>query len=202
MRKYYVEHDFYNLKSDKMLTILTHFPTYQQTTLSTCGPSSLLMVMKYFGIEQDEMYIAKQVKCKIPGGTKIRAMEKYLTKMGFEIFCEQNLERGNDGKFFDFDQFKKFVIENLKNGFPIIIENVESGDHYRTIIGYDELSQETGNFKNDMLIMADSADTYDTCSDGYNFAPAYRTFKMWFDDHHLPKSQKQQPFIVVKGLKK
>lgn len=201
MRKYYIDHEFFNLKSDDMLTIISNFPTYQQTTGSTCGPCSLLMVMKYFGIEQDEMYISKKVNCKIPGGTKIRDMENYLVEMGFEILSEKDLERNSDGKFFSFEQFKDFVKENLKQGFPIIIENVESGGHYRVIIGYDELSKETHDERNDMLIMADSADTYDMINDGYNYAPAYRTFNMWFDDHHLPKSQKHQPFIMVKGLK-
>ena len=201
MREYYVHHDFYNMESDDMLTILSHFPTYQQTTSSTCGPVCLKMALKYFGVDSDEMEIAIKTNCKIPGGTKIRDMETFLEMLGFEILSEKDFSRNKEGKIFDFTSFKNFVINNLKNGYPIIIENIDAGGHYRIIIGYDELSKFRGNEKNDILIFADPADTYDGKQDGYNYAPAYRTFKMWFDDHHLPPDQKFHSFIVVKGLK-
>lgn len=201
MRQYYIHHDFYHYKNDETLTIISNFPTYQQTTPSTCGPCCALMVLKYFGIDMDEMEISKEVSCKIPGGTEIRNLEDFFINHGFEILSERDLQRKEDQTFFTLEEFKSFVIDNLKENRPIIIENVESGGHYRVIIGYDEISKVTGDIKNDMLIFADSGDTYDMLNDGYNYAPVYRTFKMWFDDHHLPKDQKQQPFILIKGKK-
>ena len=35
--RYYVFNDYYNMKSDDTLHILSHFKTYQQTTEYTCG---------------------------------------------------------------------------------------------------------------------------------------------------------------------
>ena len=47
--RYYVFNDYYNMKSDDTLHILSHFKTYQQTTEYTCGAASALMVLNWFG---------------------------------------------------------------------------------------------------------------------------------------------------------
>ena len=130
-------------------------------------------------------------------------MIDYLKSKGFDVESNNDLKRDENGLVFSTAKdWKKYLIKTLKKGYPIIIENVEAGGHYRVIFGYDELSKFTKNENNDMLIFSDPADNYDCNNEGYNFAPAVRTFKMWFDDHHLPKSQKKQPFITIKGLKK
>lgn len=36
-RQYYFKHDFYNLKSDEELTILSNFKTHQWTINCSCG---------------------------------------------------------------------------------------------------------------------------------------------------------------------
>ena len=60
--KYFSQLDYYNMKSNKDLTILSHFPTYQQSTEYTCGPAAGLMVLYYFGNTQyDEMSLAKEM---------------------------------------------------------------------------------------------------------------------------------------------
>ncbi|MEN1760526.1 stalk domain-containing protein [Anoxynatronum sibiricum] len=47
---YYVNPDFYRMKSDDQLTLLENFKTYQQTAEWSCGPASALMVLWHFGI--------------------------------------------------------------------------------------------------------------------------------------------------------
>ena len=47
--RYYVFNDYYNMKSDETLHILSHFETYQQMTEYTCGAACALMVLNWFG---------------------------------------------------------------------------------------------------------------------------------------------------------
>ena len=61
--RYYKAPDFYNLKSDKNLTIIENFQTMQQTTEWSCGPATALMVANHFGFDElTEMDIATQMK--------------------------------------------------------------------------------------------------------------------------------------------
>jgi len=48
---YWKSPDFYRMKSNEHLTIIPEFATFQQTTEWSCGPSSILMVLNYYGIE-------------------------------------------------------------------------------------------------------------------------------------------------------
>ncbi len=48
--KYYVNPDFYNMKSDDELTIISNFKTFQQTSEWSCGNATTLMVLEHFGV--------------------------------------------------------------------------------------------------------------------------------------------------------
>ena len=47
---YFTRPDIFELKSNENLTILSHYPTYQQTTEYSCGPAAALTVLWYYGI--------------------------------------------------------------------------------------------------------------------------------------------------------
>ena len=47
--KYYRNPDFYNMKSDDEVTILSNFKTFQQTSEWSCGSATILMVLEHFG---------------------------------------------------------------------------------------------------------------------------------------------------------
>ena len=80
----------------------------------------------------------------------------------------------------------EFVINNLKAGVPIIVNDIDWGGHYRVIIGYDTMGDDY--MGNDVIIMADPYDTTDHQQDGYNIVPAQRFYYMWFrgslDENH------------------
>lgn len=48
--KYYVNPDFYNMKSNEEMTILSGFKTFQQTSEWSCGNATVLMVLEHFGV--------------------------------------------------------------------------------------------------------------------------------------------------------
>lgn len=61
--RYYVNPDFYRMKSDDQLTILTGFKTMQQTTEWSCGNATALMVLHHFGkTDATEQSIAEAMK--------------------------------------------------------------------------------------------------------------------------------------------
>lgn len=58
--RYYMNPDFYNMKSDDQLTLIEKFKTYQQTAEWSCGNATALMVLWHFGItDYNEMEIAE-----------------------------------------------------------------------------------------------------------------------------------------------
>lgn len=201
-RDYYIKHDFYNLKSDEELTILSNFKTRQWTIECACGPNAVLMILNYFNdYSMTEKDIFDRVDCKIPGGTKIKNIVDFLKENNYAVDSSIEHPKTVNGKCFEtMEEFRDFVIENLKNGFPILVESVYYGGHYQVIIGYDRRS-EKDSFLNDILIFADSSDETDDYIDGYTYFSAFKFFKMWFDDRFLPIEHRQQPYIVVKGKK-
>lgn len=51
-REYYINHDFYNLKDDEELTILSDFKTHQMTLSGACGPNATLNIYSSKGKEK------------------------------------------------------------------------------------------------------------------------------------------------------
>lgn len=200
-REYYYHYDFYNMESDDELTILTHFPTHQGKISCACGPNAVLMILNYFhDYSMSEKEIFNKVDCKIPGGTKIKNIVDFLRNEGYEIETSIEHAKTVNGKVFDtMEEFQDFVIENLKKGYPILVESVYYGGHYQVIIGYDKRAKD--NFWHDIIIFADSSDHTDDYEDGYHYFSAFKFYKMWFDDRFLPVEHRQQPYIVVKGKK-
>ena len=214
MGKYYNLYNFYNIKSEdaskfSSLVLLNGFKTIQQSKDNTCAPCCAIMVLNYFDdnrfTQKDEMRLAKMMGTKsFPYGTDLNNFVEFFNKISddehqYQCLSSIDYKKDKNGLCFStFKQFKKFVLDNLKKGYPIIVENVDYGGHYKIIIGYDEVSK---NSDEDILIFADSEDINDEEKDGYNFFPAVRFYYMWFDDHCLSNEYRKQPFIVVKRIK-
>ena len=91
--------------------------------------------------------------------------------------------------------FKDFVIRNLRQQRPVMVENIDWGGHWRVIIGYDDMGTESS--LDDVLIMADPYDTCDHLQDGYVINNGEKFFSMWFDHNVLPEDQRSQPWVVA-----
>lgn len=101
--KYYLNPDFYNMKSDDEVIIIPKFKTMQQTTEWSCGNGSALMVLNHFGkIDITEMDLAVAMKSSTdldtpnaePGsannfyeyGTDVKRMYDYFNNLkGFKV---------------------------------------------------------------------------------------------------------------------
>lgn len=189
---YFTAPDFYNMKSTKSRTILTHFPTYQQSRENTCGPAAALTVLHYFGkTDETEMSLSAAMKTQpYPIGTNPGDMAAYFKKIGWHV--ESSLD---SPQFDDYISFAEFVQKQLQQNHPIMVENVEWGGHWRVIIGYDTMGTES--WLDDVLILADPYDTCDHKQDGYAVQNATKFYAMWFDHSMLPKEQASQPFLLA-----
>lgn len=191
-RKYYYDYDFYNMKSDENLTIISNFKTLQDNLDSGCGPASILMCMNYFDdYRYTEKEIYDKVNCTCNKGTEIADMVNFLKLNNYSIETNVN----NIKKIETMEEFRNFCINNLSKGYPIIVESVYFGGHYQVIIGYDKYD----DFHNDMIIFADSSDTTDGKKDGYVYFNAWIFYSMWFDAKYLKLENRNQPYIVIKG---
>lgn len=69
--RYYKAPDFYNMKSDKQLTIIPKFKTMQQTTEWSCGNAMTMMVLEHFKIKgYTEMKLAEAMGSSVDQETK------------------------------------------------------------------------------------------------------------------------------------
>ena len=185
--------DFFTLKSKGTLTILNHYPTYQQTKENTCGPAAALTVLYYFGVhDYDEASLSREMKTQpYPIGTNPKDMLAFFVRLGWKT--DSNLTHS---RFDEYDNFKEFVLKNLREGTPIMVENVYWGGHWRVIIGYDDIGTEST--LDDVLILADPYDTCDHNQDGYGVENGEMFYATWFDHSMLPEDQRDQPFIIAR----
>jgi len=200
--RYYNKFDFFNMKSSDLTKgyIISNFRTYQQTKQNSCGPCCVKMVLEHYnkGVIYDEDMLCKEMHTKdYPLGTTLIDIVNWLKDKNFSYTSSLEHKKDKDGLCFSsYEKFRSFILRNLKQGNPIIVENVEYGGHYRVIIGLDIQSSV---IEEDMLIFADSEDLND-CSgqDGYSFDSADKFYSMWFDVHCLNANERKQPFIVIK----
>ena len=193
---YFKTVDVYNMKSGGSLLLLEKYKTHQQHTGYTCGPAAALTVVQHFlGKAPDsEMEMAKIMETHPAGvkdpGTNTRGMSRYFEQKGWIV---KNALK--DGSPDTYKKFLKFVDENLKQGIPIMVENVEWGGHWRVIIGHDTMGD--ANEVNDVLILADPYDTSDHNQDGYSFVSAERFYYMWFDAQLFREKEKMRQWLTA-----
>lgn len=188
---YFLHNDFYEMTATKSRVLLTHYPVYQQTREYTCGPAAALTVLYYFGrTDYDEMGLAKEMKTQgYPIGTNPADMVSFFERIGWKTTSSLT-----SSPFESYDDFRNFVLDKLRRGIPVMVENVEWGGHWRVIIGYDDMG--TVSDLDDTLIMMDPYDVSDHWQDGYAVNNGWRFFSMWFDHSMLPENQRNQPWIV------
>lgn len=184
---YFSTLDFYNMESSDTLTILHNFKTQQQTSEWSCGVSSALMIMNWYGTlgEYHEETLAQLRSNGLePGATSLRqAVEIFDGVGGYDVYSTFDCA-DDPWSVFTFD----YIQENLKSGTPIMVGWNDWGGHWQVIIGYDTMGTETT--QDDVIIVADPYDTTDHNQDGYGVYSAERflynfTFYNFFEEEEL-----------------
>ncbi|HIU43964.1 MAG TPA: S-layer homology domain-containing protein [Candidatus Ventrousia excrementavium] len=185
---YYQTPDYYTLGSTENRVMLTGFKTQQQSTGYTCGLTSAIMVLEWYGLRGDlnELDLVALRQNDEPGATTLRQMTYVFDgleeKLGqqWDVFTTYDAgltwdENGypvvtvpDAGEMTLFEMFPYF----LEQGKPVIIGWNDWGGHYQVVIGYDNMGTETT--ADDVVIIADPYDTTDHLQDGYTTLSAER----------------------------
>jgi hypothetical protein len=179
--KWFPEIDPSMLSASANIDFIANLTAYQQTTDYTCGPSVLISLANFYGLQgiskdqETEMRIARELgtrdlKSSQPG-TKPEEMAKWLEKNGFDVDIE--FEDKGDGTAL------QRLRDNIKNGTPTLVEWIDLGGHWAIAVGYDY--RNLSDPWDDVLILADPFDKYDDYCDGYSFVNANKFYWMWFD---------------------
>lgn len=195
---YFKAPDFYNMESTDSLTILSHFKTQQQTSEWSCGVSSALMMLEWYGMRGDyneESLAQFRSNGLTPGATSMSQMvEMFQGVGGFDIYSTMDC-RDTVHDVFTF----AFIQQTLKEGHPIAIGWNDWGGHWQVIIGYDTMGTETT--QDDVIIVADPYDTTDHNQDGYGIYCAER-FLYNFTFYNFFSEESGEPndmcFLVAK----
>ena len=167
---YFSRLDFYNMESTDTLTILPKFKTIQQSSEWSCGVTSALMVMEYYGMlgDYNEQTLAElRPQGDEPGATSLgEAIAIFEGVGGFEL--ETTLDLGEN--IYDF--WLTDIQAYLEAGVPVMVAWNDWGGHWQVIIGYDTMGTETE--QDDVIIVADPYDTTDHNQDGYGVYGAER----------------------------
>ena len=181
---YFSNLDFYNMESGETLTILPHFKTIQQSSEWSCGVTSALMTLEWYGLRGDyteESLAQLRPNGLTPGATSLSQLIAIFDGVG-GFDCYSAIDVGEDVyEIFTFD----FIQQTLAAGNPILIGWNDWGGHWQVIIGYDTMGTETT--QDDVIIVADPYDTTDHNQDGYGVYSAERflynfTFYNFFDE--------------------
>lgn len=191
--KYYVFNDYYNMKSNETLHILTHFETYQQTREYTCGAACALMVLNWFGKKKyHEHLVGQLIESHPQKGSTVENIADFFDLIDFHVEYHASAKL----KFDTIEGFEKSVIAYIDRGIPIMVDWVDWAGHWQVIIGIDTCGSDTPY--DDVLIFADPYDITDHYQDGYYIFSLGRFFGMWREG---PCSEKEkpynQPFVIA-----
>jgi hypothetical protein len=173
---YYKNVDVYNLKSTATRTVLPKYKSIQQATEYTCGVTSMLTVLEWFGKRGDmnEIDLAN-LRNKTDGlpGTTIEEMLAVIEQLPgeWDVKSSYDIIDGDsyfecgivvDGEYIDLGDVIPYYLEK---GIPVMVMWHEWGGHYQTIIGYDNMGTE--GTCDDVILLMDPYDTTDYNQNGY-----------------------------------
>ena len=195
---YYPILNFYDGEVSKTLKILPKFKTYQQTSATSCGDAAALMALRYFGIENVNEYdLYKEAKTSPETGTNTIPLGEAIKKL---VGDKVDIEYKQNNDEVPFEKFLELINQctDPANKSIMLLESVEWGGHWMTLIGYDDMG--TTDTADDVLVFADPFDTTDHNQDGYYITSFQRYYSSWFDAHYLDKSNNHNQYVIVKKL--
>lgn len=102
-----------------------HVPYFKQDTLYTCGPTSLQMVLAFYGMRESEASLAREVEANAETGTTHERMIEAVRARGLHCYVNDNA---------GFDELRYLHAYKV----PVIIRFLETGkneDHYGVLVG-------------------------------------------------------------------
>lgn len=208
---YWMHPDFYNMESTNTLKILSNFQTLQQSEEWTCGLTSALMVLNWFGLAEGEsdVSLATHRQNGATGATYLDGMievfdyinEEYDTDLVYISTYDLDDMDGEESYIVDYclqagtqEDWYGLIPYLLENGIPVMVGSDEWGGHWQVIIGYDDMGT-IDRTEDDVIILADAYDTTDHNQDGYVIDGFERLVYGWYSS--FESKLKHNDFIAV-----
>lgn len=160
--------DYYNASSSESLKMLTGYRSALQATGGTCGVTSAMSALDWFGVRDDlnekDLGALRSNQIRWGGYTTLSDLIDVFTNLErLEITGGWDLYSSYDDPYGLFDY--EWVRDTIAGGSPIMVGWQSFGAHWQVIIGYDDMGTEQTN--DDVLIMMDPYDSTDHLNDGY-----------------------------------
>ena len=192
---YYPIINFYsNNGISKTIKLLPNFKTYQQTTPTSCGDASAFMALRYLGINnvtEDALFKEAGTTDKGTNTLPLAAAIEKLAGQSIKAEAKTNNDVLSEQEYLTLVK----NCTNPKNNCVVIMESVEWGGHWMTLIGYDDMG--TSDTADDVLVFADPYDTTDHNQDGYYIVSFERYYATWFDHNVLPEGHRGNQYIKI-----
>lgn len=186
--------NYYGIKGETELSLAKAMHSHVDSDTPNAQPGTAKKLSD-FGTSVQEIvgWAEKNPKVKIVS-TNIRPTNnlRLLTDTAYVgIKAVGNYEK----PFKNYKEASSFILQQLKDNHPIIVNWTEWGGHWVVIIGYD--NNGTPDYADDdILIFADPYDTFDRKQDGYTTAPLVQFYYGWIGEYG-PKPWQLQPYVVL-----
>ena len=195
---YYPILNFYDGNVSSTLKILPKFKTYQQSVSYSCGVASAFMALRYLGVDSvTEDLLFKEAKTNPDSGTGTLELAFAIAQLYPDKIKVESKIDNSDISIEDFGKLVKECVD-VNNKCVLLLENVEWGGHWMTLIGYDDMG--TADTGDDVLVFADPYDTTDHNQDGYYIVSFERYYDSWFDAHYLAQNHNLKQYVKIIGL--
>lgn len=182
---YYSALDYDHLPVQEGLVLLP-VSGWQQSTDYTCGPSSVLSLLRYWGLvtETDpkiltkiEMRLAAEMGSNMTSGTTPEAILAWFQSHGIAAtLFEQDAEHNDTVTPY----WAWFALKDLlRAGAPVLVEWSDWGGHWVVAKGFDDRG--TADFADDVIFFADPYDRHDDRKEGTTIFNMERFYWMWYD---------------------
>jgi len=131
--------------------MISGYPNVQQALDYTCGAAAATALLRFYGVEANELEAARAMRTDPKSGTAPEAMANWLQAKGVKIAW---------GEHGSLDLLKR----NLQRGRPTLVLWTDWGGHWVAVIGYDDKG--TSRTDDDDIILADAYDRVDGHPDG------------------------------------
>lgn len=173
---YWSDNDYYNTLSGETLTILPQYKTRLQPTGWTCGLSSIVTVLDWFGLRGNlnefDLSTLRGME-RWGGGTDLdQEMTVFQNLTALGLTPAWNITSSHDDPYLFGDP--EWLDAELAAGHPILVVWNAYGWHWQVIIGHDTMGTE--DTLDDVLIMMDPYDTTDQHANGYELESYERLF--------------------------
>ncbi len=217
---YTINNDWYNMTSTDERIIFPNFKSYQQTMQDTSGIACVMMMLNYVGKDVKNQYTELELlklyeevngTTVYGNGTTEEGLMKLIEALDLGYTTDNTsidfVTAGNTNLATLYGATKSMCVDSIKDGkFVLVRYQSPNGYGWKLVAGYDTLGnvkytttgEETDNFKDDVIILADPNDGFDHLQDGFNTERAV-DFIVWFRnlDFNTGTQHDRYSYIII-----